>query len=524
MFELIIHYDFGGKMLKKVLFSLALFVVIFTTGCLVETEEEPDTTLPIIAIIGKNPDTINVGDIYIDSGAVAADDIDGDISSLIIVQNGVDTSTPGAYKVTYTVSDIAGNLAQVSRDVLVLDEERPTISIIGSNPDTAYLGFTYYDSGATAIDLIDGNLTDSIKIVSTVDTSKLGSYSVTYTVSDASGNSDTVIKTVVIINKPSRPLYIFETDYTSGNIGLIDETVSYSSIQTIYSDGSVYSYEGEVFVLEAKGADNIVRMDEIGNVKYQKHLIDNCNPQDIKFISSEKAYISCLALNFLLIVNPQNGMIIDSISIDGFADTSATTPYASAMIQSGNSIFLVLQRLNGSFGAVNLNKILKINTITDEVIDTITSTYKNAGDMVEVNGMLYINSVGSWSDATDGAIEEFDPMTGTVRTVITEASLNFNFAGVYTYNNSLLANIQVYDDQWNLTVMLITIDPATGNVIDTLTEVTEPGPAIYDDEKNRLFIAERAFGAGGVHIYENGTYIKKIETDIAPNGFVFLTE
>jgi len=60
-----------------------------------------------------------VGDIFTDSGAMALDDVDGDITASIQTSNDVNTAVAGTYSVTYTVSDTAGNPATASRSVIV---------------------------------------------------------------------------------------------------------------------------------------------------------------------------------------------------------------------------------------------------------------------------------------------------------------------------------------------------------------------------------------------------------------------
>lgn len=80
-----------------------------------------DTTAPVIALVGDNPQEINNGDAYTELGATATDDVDGDISTNIVIDSSaVDTSVDGSYTVTYDVSDAAGNAAaQVTRTVNV---------------------------------------------------------------------------------------------------------------------------------------------------------------------------------------------------------------------------------------------------------------------------------------------------------------------------------------------------------------------------------------------------------------------
>ena len=80
------------------------------------------------------------------------------------------------------------------------DTVPPVISLIGDNPILVYFNQPYTDPGATAFDNIDGDITD--KIVTSggvVDTSKFGTYTITYNVSDSSGNmASPVTRTVEV--------------------------------------------------------------------------------------------------------------------------------------------------------------------------------------------------------------------------------------------------------------------------------------------------------------------------------------
>ena len=74
------------------------------------------------------------------------------------------------------------------------------ITIIGANP-SIQAGSTYNDAGATASDNLDGNITLLINKTSNVNTSNLGTYYVTYNVTDTQGNvAVTKIRTVNAID------------------------------------------------------------------------------------------------------------------------------------------------------------------------------------------------------------------------------------------------------------------------------------------------------------------------------------
>lgn len=87
----------------------------------------PDITAPVINLIGDNPQIIEKGTVYTELGATANDEVDGDISTNIVIDStNVDTNTTGTYQVTYNVSDAAGNSAdQITRVINVVDTTKP---------------------------------------------------------------------------------------------------------------------------------------------------------------------------------------------------------------------------------------------------------------------------------------------------------------------------------------------------------------------------------------------------------------
>jgi hypothetical protein len=79
-----------------------------------------DAVPPVITLNGEASVNVPAGTAYTDAGASAMDNIDGDVSASIGVNNPVNTAVVGAYTVTYNVQDLAGNSAvQVTRTVNV---------------------------------------------------------------------------------------------------------------------------------------------------------------------------------------------------------------------------------------------------------------------------------------------------------------------------------------------------------------------------------------------------------------------
>lgn len=81
-----------------------------------------DTMAPVLTLVGSSSLNILQGDAYADEGAIASDNLDGDISAKIVTTGlPIDTSTLGTTTIFYDVSDSAGNVAiSISRFVTIL--------------------------------------------------------------------------------------------------------------------------------------------------------------------------------------------------------------------------------------------------------------------------------------------------------------------------------------------------------------------------------------------------------------------
>ena len=81
---------------------------------------------------------------------------------------------------------------------LVIDTTAPEITLVGNEIETIEVGATYTEQGATATDNYDTTLTVVVG-GDTVDTAIVGNYSVTYNVSDVSGNAATEVTRTVTV-------------------------------------------------------------------------------------------------------------------------------------------------------------------------------------------------------------------------------------------------------------------------------------------------------------------------------------
>ena len=154
-----------------------------------------DTTAPVVTVTGTDV-THELGDVYVEAGATATDAS----GTVTVLSSNVNLVTVGAYTVTYTSTDASGNVGTASRTVTVVDTTAPILTVTGDNPLLHEVVTTYVDAGATVTDASISVSSNSITVVTTgsVNASVLGSYTKTYTATDASGNSSTTTRKIVV--------------------------------------------------------------------------------------------------------------------------------------------------------------------------------------------------------------------------------------------------------------------------------------------------------------------------------------
>lgn len=247
-------------------------------------------TTPVITLLGSNPTMILVGSTYLDSGAMASDSLDGDLSASLHTVISVNPDVAGTYTVTYTVTNSRGNSAIAVRKVMVVSSlnygASPIISIQGDNPVNLIVGQDYVDTGATAIDNADGVITKYIHTSSDVDTNEVGTYAITYTVTDSYGNSARATRTVIVrgageYNSDSGTDYNTQYTYDNGN-------------QYMYDNGDQYVYENGVYYN--------TRFYHNGVYSYNRHINENNN----QYNSDNNNYDNSQDYNYVDTVNGQN--------------------------------------------------------------------------------------------------------------------------------------------------------------------------------------------------------------------------
>lgn len=148
------------------------------------------------------------------------------------IQSG-DTEGPVTFSAMVGNSTASGTTTVaglVSGANVAVDNTPPAITINGSNPDSIYASnfASYTDLGATAQDSHDGAV--SISSSGTVDLLHPGSYTITYTATDAAGNATSTTRTVIVESTGG--------GIVSGPLSVLLPTIA-PRPQVIYPDGRV---------------------------------------------------------------------------------------------------------------------------------------------------------------------------------------------------------------------------------------------------------------------------------------------
>jgi hypothetical protein len=207
------------------------------------------------------------------------------IDNSIPTQSSLEYTSPISISSTTTLKffaiDQIKNSELVQTQTYILDFIPPVITLLGNNPLTINQDSSYSDPSATASDNLDGNVTSSIITVNSVDTSVIGSYTVTYNVSDTAGNTAVATRTVHVAD----PLDVTPPATTAAPLGgtyNIGQSVTLTADEsaTIYysTDGSppttVYT---TAIPISSTTTLKFFAKDIIGNIESTNTLVYSIN-------------------------------------------------------------------------------------------------------------------------------------------------------------------------------------------------------------------------------------------------------
>lgn len=420
-------------------------------------------SIPKIALTGGSSMKIKYGTTFVEPGYTATDEVDGDLTSAVTVSGTVNSSKEGNYSITYKVKNSSGYEGTNTRNVEVYIPS-PVININGNKQIRVLIGDTYTDLGATAIDELDGDLTSKILTTSNVDTSKAGTYKITYTITNNLGKTTTAERTVVVYVpnpviqiKGDNPTFIYKnqayveagataTDELDGDLtsGItIDATALRNTIAGTYkikysvtnSEGGIGTAERTVIVKKSlteivlNGEDTVTLIKgasytELGytardqvdgdvtskvNVSFEGLNLNKVGSYTIKYSYTNSGGDYYEVSRIIIVRNPEV-----KITVNG--DKTINLPIGSPYVDEGAT---ATDELLGDVSS----KIVATTNLNTNVLGTYTVTYKVTSSEVNAEAVRTINIV---------------PMAGP--TITYEPNGNITYAKSHTVKVTIAKN------------------------------------------------------------------------------------
>lgn len=154
-----------------------------------------DRVKPVIELTGNKKTYVCPGTEYKEEGYKATDNLDKDLTKKVKIE-------ASSSKIVYSVRDSSSNVRSVTRHLIYKDKTPPELNM-NSSEINLIVGSDFNDTEVSARDNCDGDVTASIVKDGSIDTSKVGVYTIKYIAKDKAGNESSKERKINVINKPS---------------------------------------------------------------------------------------------------------------------------------------------------------------------------------------------------------------------------------------------------------------------------------------------------------------------------------
>ncbi|MBC2390787.1 immunoglobulin-like domain-containing protein [Listeria booriae] len=381
------------------------------------------------------------------AGVTASDTEDGNVTDKVTVTaNDVDTSAVGTYHVTYSVTDSDGNTTTKTITVTVTSNDAPVIT---ASDKTLKKGGSFDPMvGVTASDVEDGNVTDKVTVTANdVDTSAVGAYHVTYSVTDSDGNTTTKTITVTVTSNDAPVIVASDQTIKKGKAFDVMAGVSASDLEDGDVTGGITVTANDVDT-NTVGTYHVTYSvtDSDGNTT-TKTITVTITSNDAPTFTTSDVYLK-VGDKFnpyagITASDTEDGDLTDRIDIES-SDVDMTQPGTYAVEYSVT---------DSDNNTTKITRHVYVRTNDKPVIHASDQTFKAGASFDPLAGM-------SASDTEDGDI--------TANVTVTANDVDANQAGTYHVTYS------VTDSDDNTTTKTITITVLTNEKpVITAADITQ---------------------------------------------------
>ena len=316
-----------------------------------EADQPASSMPPTITLNGDDQMTVECGS-FTDPGATAT--VCGG-SVPVTTSGAVDPNTPGTYTITYAATS-GGSTSEASRVVTVVDTTAPTIEILGANPMIVECHSAFSDPGATAHDACEGD--SSATPSGTVDPNTVGTYTITYTATDASGHAAAPVTRTVNVVDTTPPEITLNGSSPTDNSITVECHTSFTDPGATAADAC-----GGPVAVTASGT---VDVNTVGTYTIVYSATDGTNPatksRTVNVVDTTAPTLTC----------PSN--VVVSLPLNSTATSTVVTyPAANATDSCASNVGVGYSQASGSIFPVGTTTVTV--TATDASNNTSTCTF-----------------------------------------------------------------------------------------------------------------------------------------------------
>ena len=187
-------------MRKKIIIVISLLIIIpILIFGIIEYHNYQLIQKAIFKLNGDNIININIGDMYIDTDYICQ--MDNQNCSQLVSKNGeIKLTEIGKNTITYTLKKGMFHKT-LTREINILDKDIDTGFSLTLNKESTFYHMKnkkYTEPGAIAIDKNDGDISSKIIIDGHVDFNKVGTYEITYQVTNSNGVTKSITRQVKV--------------------------------------------------------------------------------------------------------------------------------------------------------------------------------------------------------------------------------------------------------------------------------------------------------------------------------------
>ena len=235
-------------------FMSALAIIVVSAGIIIHFLNLDKKDAPTITCTAEDMITVSVAvtDEELLKFVTASDKQDGDLTSQIVVSKKTYFIGPKVSTITYSVCDSDNNITSLTKNVFYSDYKSPEITLLNEFifPSGYNFDLSRY---VQATDVIDGNLSDYVKVISSEFANVNGQYKVNIKVSNSMADCTDITINAIVTDEDYSQVRIVLSSYTT--YVTVGETVDYKSfIQNVINKRATY-YDADDIKIDASNVD-----------------------------------------------------------------------------------------------------------------------------------------------------------------------------------------------------------------------------------------------------------------------------